>query len=103
MARKNQRMILDNKSCSGAIGCMAEIYEQLRKAIRAGGKSRYKLWQETGIDQGQLAQFMAGESGLSVESTERLIEALELEVIIRPKEAGPKSAEKRGKRGKRNQ
>jgi hypothetical protein len=85
------------------MGCMSEIFDQLRQAIRTGDKSRYKLWQETGIDQGQLARFMAGESGLSVENTEKIIEALGLEVIIRPKGAGAKSAQKRVKHGKRNQ
>lgn len=85
------------------MGCMSEIFDQLRQAIRTSEKTRYKLWQETGIDQGQLARFMAGESGLSVESTEELIEALGLEVIIRPKAGGTGAQERRGKHGKHSQ
>ena len=85
------------------MGCMTAIYEQLRRAIQASEKTRYKLWMETGIDQGQLARFMAGESGLSVESTEKLIEALGLEVVIRPKAAGPQTTKGKVKCGKRNQ
>jgi hypothetical protein len=64
---------------------MHAIYEQLRKAIQGSEKTRYKLWQETGIDQGQLARFMAGTAGLSVENIEKLAEALGLEIIVRPK------------------
>ena len=59
------------------IDFMAEIYDQLRKAIKAGSKSRYQLWKDTGIDQGQLARFMAGISGLSVDSMESLVDALD--------------------------
>lgn len=84
------------------MGCMSQIFDQLRQAIRTGDKSRYRLWQETGIDQGQLARFMAGDSGLSVENTEKIIDALGLEVVIQPKAAGAKSAEKRVKHGKRD-
>ena len=85
------------------MGCMSEIFDQLREAIRRSDKTRYKLWQETGIDQGQLARFMAEESGLSVESTEKLIEALEFEVIIRPKASGAAAGKRKVRHGKRNQ
>ena len=85
------------------MGCMSEIYDQIRQAIRASDKSRYKLWLETGIDQGQLARFMAGESGLSVENTEKLIDALGREVIIRLKAVGTQAEKRKVKHGKRNQ
>ncbi|MBN2129816.1 MAG: hypothetical protein JW741_09980 [Sedimentisphaerales bacterium] len=82
---------------------MAAIYDELRKAIRASDKSRYRLWQETGIDQGQLARFMAEDCGLSVESTERVAEALGLEIVVRPKRKHQKAKRKVVKHGKRNQ
>ena len=85
------------------MGYMSEIFDQLRQAIRTSDKTRYKLWQETGIDQGQLARFMAGESGLSVENTEKIIEALGLEVIIGPRAFGAGVEKGKGKHGKRNQ
>ena len=85
------------------MGCMSQLYDQLRQAIRMSEKTRYKLWQETGIDQAQLTRFMAGESGLSVENTEKLIEALGLEIIIRPKASGAAAAKRKAKHGKRNQ
>ena len=88
MPTKILKNVLDIQSGSVIMGCMSELYEQLRKAIQTSEKTRYRLWVETGIDQGQLARFMAGESGLSVESTEKLLEALGLEIVIRPKEAG---------------
>ena len=67
---------------------MSKVYDELRKAIRASNKTRYRLWQETGIDQGLLVRFMNRKSGLSIESVEKLIEALGLEIIIKPKRAG---------------
>jgi len=69
------------------VGFMSKVYDELRKAIRASNKTRYRLWQETGIDQALLVRFMAGKSGLSIESVEKLIEALGLEIIIKPKRA----------------
>lgn len=61
------------------------VYDDLRHAIDASGKTRYRLWQETGVSQAQLSQFMAGSKGLSVEALEKLAECLDLEVIARPK------------------
>lgn len=60
------------------------VYDDIRSAIDASGKSRYRLWQETGISQGQLSQFMAGTKGLSVEALEKLAECLELEIVAKP-------------------
>jgi len=81
---------------------MGSIYDQLREAIKTGSKSRYQLWKETDIDQGQLARFMARISGLSVESMERLVDALGLEIVIRPEKVGAKSKKRTVKHGKRN-
>jgi hypothetical protein len=63
------------------------IYDDIRKAISTGGKSRYRLWRETGIPQGQLSEFMVGTKGLSVRSLERLAAALDLEILVRPRKA----------------
>ena len=62
---------------------MANVYDALRRAIRSGEKSRYRLWKETGISQGHLSEFMAGTKGLSVESAERLAACLDLEFTVR--------------------
>ena len=81
---------------------MAKLYDQLRKAIKDGPKSRYQLWKETDIDQGQLARFMDGISGLSVESMERLIEALGLEIIVRQRRDRKATKRKKAQNGQLN-
>ena len=62
---------------------MSRVYDALRRAIRTGKKSRYRLWKETGISQGHLSEFMAGKKGLSVESAERLATCLGLVFTVR--------------------
>jgi DNA-binding transcriptional MerR regulator len=69
---------------------MSKVYDELRKAIKESNKTRYRLWQETGIDQALLVRFMNRKSGLSIESIEKLIEALGLEIIIKPIKAEKK-------------
>jgi transcriptional regulator with XRE-family HTH domain len=63
---------------------VSRILDQIRKAIEASDKTRYRLWKETGIDQAQLSRLMSGDSGLSYENLERLADSLGLEIIIRP-------------------
>ncbi len=64
---------------------MSKIIEAIRKAIEASDKSRYRLWQETGIDQSHLRKLLNGEARLSYENLELLADALGLEIIVRPK------------------
>lgn len=61
---------------------MSKVYVQIRHSIKNSPKSRYQLCKDADVDQAQLARLMAGSSGLSVESMERLIEALGLEIIL---------------------
>jgi DNA-binding phage protein len=62
------------------------VAELIREAIRAGGMSRYAISKATGIDQGQLCRFMQGQpGGLSFESVDKVLDALGLEIVIRPK------------------
>ena len=65
---------------------MATILDTLRRAIKASAKSRYQLWQETGIDQSQLSRLMQGKGGVSIESLEKLAAALDLNITIQPKQ-----------------
>lgn len=62
---------------------MPPLYDDIRKAIIASDKSRYRLWKETGISQGHLSDFMAGNKGLSVEALELLAQCLNLEITVR--------------------
>ena len=64
---------------------MSKIIKIIQKAIETSGKTRYKLWQETGIDQSHLRKVLNGEARLSYENLERLSDALDLEIIVRPK------------------
>ena len=76
---------MSNAQAMRTIGGVSRILEQIRKAIEAGEKSRYRLSKETGIDQAQLSRLMKGQEGLSYENLEKLVEALGLEVVIRQK------------------
>ena len=61
------------------------ITERIQEAIRSGGMSRYAISKATGIDQGLLCRFMQGQSSLSFETAAKILDALELEVVIRPR------------------
>jgi transcriptional regulator with XRE-family HTH domain len=67
------------------------LSEELREAVERSGLSRYSIWQQTGIDQGTLCKFMAGDRGLSIESIDKLAELLGLHICtadakpLRPK------------------
>jgi len=64
---------------------MSKLLDEIREAIKASAKSRYRLSKETSIPQSQLSRLMTGEKGLSFDAMERLAEALGLEIIVRPK------------------
>ncbi len=72
------------KKVSDTVSIMSAIYDAIRKAIAGGGKTRYRLWQETGISQAQLCEFLHGRRGMSIENLEALAEALGLEIVVRP-------------------
>lgn len=78
---------------------MSKILDEVRRAIRAGSKSRYRLSKDTSIPQSQLSRLMTGEKALSIESLERLVDALGLEIIIRTKT----TRKRKVKYGKRDQ
>lgn len=74
---------------------MSKILDEIRKAINASDKTRYRLWKETGITQSQLSRLMSDEAGVSVDNLELLAEALGLEIIIRPAKAKARKAKER--------
>ena len=82
---------------------MSEIRDEIRKAIKASNKTRYRLSKETGIVQSQLSRLMSGEKGVSLDNLERLADALDLEIVIRPKRARKSAMRKAAKHGKRSQ
>jgi transcriptional regulator with XRE-family HTH domain len=68
---------------------MSELFtERLRRAIRESGMTRYALWKETGVDQGTLSKFMSGQSGLSLQSVDKLCDALGLTLTAQETKRG---------------
>ena len=72
------------KKAFGILSIMSAIYDAIRKAIAKSRKSRYRLWQETGISQAQLCELLHGRRGMSMANLETLVEALGLEIVGRP-------------------
>ena len=67
---------------------MTKLFKQVRELIDGCGESRYSISKSTGISQGQLSSFMAGEKGLGHESLERLLDHLGYEIQVNKKRKG---------------
>ena len=70
---------------------MGKVLDEIRAAIEHSGTSRYAISKATRISQAQLSRLMAGQSGLSIDSLERLADHLGLEIVIRPKQQRKRS------------
>lgn len=79
------RVRLDKWQGYATISDMAKILDDLRAAIEASGRSRYRIARDTGIAESALSRFMSGERGLSIESVEQLADYLGLEIMVRHK------------------
>jgi hypothetical protein len=64
---------------------MSTFSEQLQEAIRGSGVSRYAIAQTTGLSQALLCRFLQGTRGLSLGTIDKLMDALGLEIVIRPR------------------
>jgi transcriptional regulator with XRE-family HTH domain len=62
-----------------------DFSEQLKRAIRESALSRYALSQATGVDQGTLSKFLAGQRGLSLDSVDKLVDALGMTLTFQKK------------------
>ncbi|MCB9875821.1 MAG: helix-turn-helix transcriptional regulator [Planctomycetaceae bacterium] len=64
--------------------------DQMRQAIDDSGLTRYRIAQDTGIDESTLAKFYNGKRGLSLENLDRLFEYLGLRIVMdrKPKQKG---------------
>jgi len=56
------------------------ISDDLRRAIEASGKSRYRICKDNEIPESQMSRFMSGEVGLSLAVLDRLCAYLGLEL-----------------------
>jgi transcriptional regulator with XRE-family HTH domain len=63
----------------------ASFREQLRRAIRRSGLSRYAIAKQTGIQQSQLSRFMSGERGLSIAAIEAICTLIGAGIVTTPK------------------
>jgi ribosome-binding protein aMBF1 (putative translation factor) len=59
----------------------------IRRALTDTGLSSYQIAARVGITPPAMHRFLTGERGLSLEMLDRVIVAMELEVIVRPKAA----------------
>jgi transcriptional regulator with XRE-family HTH domain len=68
---------------------MAKTFsDRLRQAVRESEMTRYAISVRTGIDQGTLCRFIRGERGISLDSVDRLMDCLGLEIRQRRKRKG---------------
>ena len=61
------------------------ITELIQNAIRSSGVSRYAISKATGIGQDHLCHFLKGESSMSLATVDKVLDALGLEVSIKPR------------------
>ncbi len=59
-----------------------KLSDQIRRAVRECGMSRYEIWKHTGIDQGTLCRFVAGKAGMTIDSLDRLADLLGLNITV---------------------
>ena len=59
--------------------------DQVRRAVAASGRSRYRICKDLGIDQATLSRFMSGQRGLTLTVLERLVASLGLQLVGRDK------------------
>lgn len=67
-----------------------KLSEQIRRAIRDCGMTRYVISKATGIAQETLSRFMSGERGLPMKTLDTLADFLDLNITV-----GTRAARKR--------
>jgi DNA-binding Xre family transcriptional regulator len=77
----------DRPTNGATITCMAKrnttkLSDQVRKAMDDSGVSRYKISQETGIDESALAKFYNGHRGITTSTLDRLGDYLGLRIVM---------------------
>ena len=58
--------------------------DEIRRAVDASGRSRYRICKEIGVAQATMSRFMAGKGGLSMGILDKLADLLGLVILARP-------------------
>lgn len=64
---------------------MPRLTDAIRSAVRASDETPYAIAKGARIARSQLSRLLSGESGMSVETIERLADYLGLRITIEPK------------------
>lgn len=64
---------------------MTQLADQLIRAIKSSGQTRYAISKGAGVSQSQLSRLVSGERSISFDSAERLADHLNYEIVLRPK------------------
>ncbi len=85
--KTSDTLVLDKAHSTRYTGAMSKkprkFSDQIRQAIGDSGETRYRIAQETGINEAALGKFFHGERGLSLDSLDKLAEYLGLEVVTK--------------------
>ena len=68
------------------------LSDQLRRAIDASAMSRYAICQAIGLPESSMSRFMSGQSGLALNTVDRLGKLLGLQLVTVKKSAKAKGA-----------
>jgi transcriptional regulator with XRE-family HTH domain len=58
-----------------------KLSDQIRRAIDESGLTRYRIAQDTGIDESALSKFYNGTRGLTLDNLDALCEYLQLRIV----------------------
>jgi transcriptional regulator with XRE-family HTH domain len=59
------------------------LSEQIRRAIRQSGMTRYRICKVIGLTQPSMTRFMAGTASLSLETIDKIAKLLDLNIVAR--------------------
>jgi transcriptional regulator with XRE-family HTH domain len=60
-----------------------KLSDQLRRAVKDCGMTRYRICQLIDMEEGQMSRFMSGKGGMSLARLDRLADCLGLELVAR--------------------
>jgi transcriptional regulator with XRE-family HTH domain len=59
------------------------LSEEIRAAINKSKLSGYELCEQSGVDRAVLSRFLRGERSITLDTADKLVEALELKLVPR--------------------